>query len=170
MEEQNPYLKEISSDLARLWLNENRMQLNAEVDQLSQANMFQLAMVNRIAAAKKLLRINLLNNEIVLGQVIQVGLDAILIRTSMTKQLLPLSSIAHIAGLPKAGNPKLIKNSLLIPILLSALNHRIIVDFKSGDRIMGELVGIWQDCLDLAFGGQQLTIEFTQLFKVEIGN
>jgi len=170
MEEQNPYLAEISSELAQLWLTENRLQLEAEVDQLSQANMLQFAMVNRIAAAKKLIRVNLINDEIVLGQVIQVGLDAILIRTSMTKQLLPLSSITYILGLPKAGNPSKVKKSLLVPTLLSALNRRLIVDFKSGERIMGELRSIWQDCIDLGVGRQQITIEFTQLFKVEIGN
>jgi exosome complex RNA-binding protein Csl4 len=170
MEEQNPYLTEISSELAQLWLAENRLQLDAEVAQLSQANMLQFTMVNRIAAAKKLIRINLINEEIVLGQVVQIGLDAILIRTSMTKQLLPLHSIAYIAGLPKAGNPSKVKRSLLIPTLLSMLNRRLVVDFKSGDRIIGELVNIWQDCIDLALSGQQLTIKLTELLKVEIGN
>jgi sRNA-binding regulator protein Hfq len=170
MEDQNPYLQELSSDLTQLWLTQNRAQLAAEVDQLSQANMLQLGMANRIAAAKKLLSVYLINGDLLLGKVSRVGLDAVLIKTSITNLLIPLISIAYIAGLPKAGNPKLVRNSIVVPTLFSVMNRRVVIDFRSGDRVLGELIHIWEDCIDIAAAGQVLTIGFSQLFKVEIGN
>jgi hypothetical protein len=55
-------------------------------------------------------------------------------------------------------------------VLFEQLKQRIIVDFKSGERIMGELVEIWQDCFDIAIANQVITISFNQVLKIELGS
>jgi hypothetical protein len=59
---------------------------------------------------------------------------------------------------------------LFVPVLFEQLKQRIIVDFKSGERIMGELVEIWQDCFDIAIANQVITISFNQVLKIELGS
>jgi hypothetical protein len=170
MEEQNPYLKELSEDLSSIWSTENRFSINAEIEQLSQANMLQLSLATRLAAAKQLLRIKLITDDLILGQLLRTGADAVLIRSSMTVQLIPLTSIEYVAQLPKAGNPNQLRKLLFVPVLFEQLKQRIIVDFKSGERIMGELVEIWQDCFDIIIANQVITISFNQVLKIELGS
>jgi hypothetical protein len=35
---------------------------------------------------------------------------------------------------------------------------------------MGELVEIWKDCFDIAIANQVITIGFSQVLKIEVGN
>lgn len=170
MEEQNPYLQELSEELTSIWSTENRFSINAEIEQLSQANMLQLSLASRLAAAKQLLRIKLITDDLILGELLRAGADAVLIRSSMTVQLIPLTSIEYVAQLPKAGNPNQLRKLLFVPVLFEQLKQRIIVDFKSGERIMGELVEIWQDCFDIAIANQVITISFNQVLKIEVGS
>lgn len=170
MEEQNPYLQELSEELTSIWSTENRFSINAEIEQLSQANMLQLSLATRLAAAKQLLRIKLITDDLILGELLRAGADAVLIRSSMTVQLIPLTSIEYVAQLPKAGNPNQLRKLLFVPVLFEQLNQRIIVDFKSGERIMGELVEIWQDCFDIVIANQVITISFNQVLKIEVGS
>jgi hypothetical protein len=170
MEEPNPYLQELSEELTNMWSTENRFLLNAEIDQLSQANMLQLSLANRLAAAKHLLRIKLTTDDLILGELLRAGADAVLVRTAMTNQLIPLTSIDYVTQLPKAANPNQLRKYLFVPVLFEQLKHRVIVDFKSGERVMGVLVEIWKDCFDIAIANQVITIGFSQVLKIEVGN
>lgn len=168
MSADNPFFRELDQELTALWNVDQQQQLALELTQLSQQNQLQHGLADRLHRSKSLIQLRLLNSDWIIGQVVQIGVDAVLLKTSLTYQLIPLASISYLLRAPKARSINPTNRKIMTAQLIHNIGYRISIDLKTGDQAIGELVSVWQDCLDLNSVNQIQTIPFFQILKLEL--
>lgn len=168
MTEPGPHFQQLSDDLDQTWRSAAAAKLAAEITELSQTNRLQSSLANRLAACCEIVEFSLVNGETLSGQVLLVGTDAILLRTTAKKVLLPISSIVTVIGLGKSKSLNRPNRAIIYPVLLRQIQQSVTAVASSNHLFVGTMVAVWADVFDLQIAQRQIAITISTIVKWEL--
>jgi hypothetical protein len=168
MSESSPHFQRLSDELNQVWQSASAAELANEISELSQTNRLQTGLLNRLAAKSGSVDLTLNTGEVIAGIVMLIGTDALLIKTTATNSLIPINSVVTIANLGKAKSLNRPKQQILIPLLLRHQHRKISVFPTTAQPIVGKLVAVWSDSIDLKLENEVVSIALTNLVKLEL--
>lgn len=139
------------------------------IDELSQTNQLQLGLADRLTL-DSLTQLRLVSGESVNGKVIGIGIDAVLIQTSLTIDLVPISSLTSVLKLAKAKRLDPVRNILFLPTLIKCIESNIIIHCHSGEIYSGQLLSVWSDCFDLIGDTGLVTFPISSVLKLSLSH
>ena len=168
MTEPGPHFQQLSDDLDQTWRSAAAAKLAAEITELSQTNRSQSSLANRLAVCCEVVELSLITGETLSGQVLLVGTDAILLRTAAKKLLLPISSIVTVIGLGKSKSLNRPNRAIMHPVLLRQIQQNVTAVTTSNDLLVGTMVAVWADVVDLQLTKQRIAIAISTIVKWEL--
>ena len=168
MSESSPHFQQLSDELNQAWQSASAAGLASEISELSQTNRLQTGLLNRLAATSGRVDLTLLTGEVIAGVVMLIGTDALLIKAASTKSLIPIRSLVTITKLGKAKSLNRPKQQILIPLLLRQQHRKISAYPITTQPIIGKLMAVWSDSIDLELANGLVTIALTNLVKLEL--
>ena len=168
MSESNPHFQQLSDELSQTWQSAAATELANEIAELSQTNRLQTGLLNRLSAQSGQVDLTLITGEVISGVVMLIGTDALLVKTTSAKSLIPIGSVVTIAKLGKAKSLNRPKQQILIPLLLRQQHRKVSVFPITTLPIIGKLVSVWSDSIDLELANGLVSIAMTNLVKLEL--
>jgi len=168
MSESSPHFQQLSDELNQAWQSASAAELANEVFELSQTNRLQTGLLNRLSAKSGRVDLALITGEVIAGVVLLIGTDALLIKTATARFLVPIGSIVTITKLGKAKSLTRPKQQILIPLLLRQQNHKISAYPLIAQPVMGKLVAVWSDSIDLELVNEVVSVALANLVKLEL--
>ncbi len=168
MTEPGPHFQQLSDELDQTWRSAAAANLAAEITELSQTNRLQSSLANRLAACCEIVEFSLVTGETLAGKVLLVGTDAILLRTTAKKVLLPISSIVAVIGLGKSKSLNRPNRAIIHPVLLRQIQQNVTAVASSNHLFVGTMVAVWADVFDLQRAQRQIAIAISTIVKWEL--
>lgn len=168
MTEPGPHFQQLSDELDQTWRSAVAANLAAEIAELSQTNRMQSSLANRLAACCEIVEFSLVTGETLFGKVLLVGTDAILLKTTAKKVLLPISSIVTVTGLGKSKSLNRPNRAIIHPVLLRQIQQKLTVVTNANHLFVGTMVAVWVDALDLQLAQRQIAIAISTILKWEL--
>lgn len=169
MNQLDPYLRELSDDLAMAWQSNSRKLMQARIDELSQTNQLQLGLAERLTVGG-IVQLRLITGEYLNGNVNAVGIDAVLIRTSLTLELVPISSLVSVSRVPRAKNLTPVRRLLFLPTLIKSIQSNIIIQSRLDEVCSGKLLSVWRDCFDVISENGPITFSISSVLKLSLSD
>lgn len=169
MQSINPYLTQISDQLALTWQSEKRKHDEYEIANLTKSNRLQISLANRLAATTGIIELKLIDQEQLVGKVIGVGSDAVLLQTAVSNELIPLSAISVVTGIGKGRQISEVVRKIQYSMLFQLLEREISI-FGTGYQIYsGKLINVWQDSIDMSISENLLTFKLSNVVRISFG-
>jgi|GEM_PF-2385728 len=164
----NPYLQQIDNGLDLISQANAQKLLDVEIADLTQVNRLQLSLSQRLVGIKDLINCRLVSGEELIGRLVKVGLDAIILRTSLTLELINLDAVIALKDMPKSKFPFPVTNPILIASLLNQIGEVILVNTKDGFTNQGKLINVWQDSIDSIIADEIWSFKLINIVKITL--
>lgn len=148
-----------------------RDEVDGQMADLVEAEVATVSVVDRWrAAAGSPVRLRLADGRTCEGAVVDCGVDWVLLRRGARQELVATRAVHWVVGLGGAApEPGLVASRLALGHALRALARRrvdVLVHLVAGPVVRGTVARVGKDHLDLAAGGEVLTVPFGALVSV----